>query len=126
MNPIQSIVFTTALLPIIPSNVSQPKIYGTASQLFNVGNNANIAPIITDFVVPVDALNRYRPNIVYTPSSEYRLLGLYGASPVSAIEISAFWKDPFGGLHPVLLNSGCGASLKILFRRKDYNNISLL
>lgn len=125
LNPIQSIVFTTALLPIIPSNVSTPKIFGTNSSLFNAGNNANIAPVISDFVVPVDALNRYRPNIVYTPSAEYRLVGMYGASPVSAIEVSAFWKDIFGTLHPILLNSGCSASLKILFRRKDFNNITL-
>jgi hypothetical protein len=126
LNPIQSIVFTTALLPIIPSNVSTPKIYGTYSALFNVGNNANLSPVISDFVVPVDALNRYRPNIVYTPSAEYRLVGMYGSSPVSAIEVSAFWKDVFGQLHPILLNSGCSASLKILFRRKDYANITLL
>jgi hypothetical protein len=126
LNPIQSIVFTTALLPVVPSNVSTPKIYGTYSALFNVGNNANIAPIISDFVVPVDALNRYRPNIVYTPSAEYRLVGMYGSSPVNAIEVSAFWKDCFGQFHNILLNSGCSASLKLLFRRKDFNNIKLL
>lgn len=125
MNPISSIVFTTALLPIVPSNVAVPKIYGSQQALFNNGNNANIAPIISDFTVPVDATNRYKPNIVYTPTSEYRLFNLYGSSPVSAIEISAFWKDPFGGLHPVLLNSGCGANLKLLFRRKDYANITI-
>ena len=125
MNPVQSIVFTTALLPVVPAFVSQPKIFGSNSLLSNVGNNSNIAPMISDFVVPVDALNTYRPNVVYTPSSEYRLIGMYGGSPVSAIEISAFWKDPFGQMHPILLNSGCGASLKIMFRRKDYNNIIL-
>lgn len=125
LNPVQSIVFTTALLPIVPSNVSKPKVYGTQSTFFNAGNNSNIAPVISDFVVPVDALNNYKPNIVYTPSAEYRLLGLYGESPVSAVEISAFWKDIFGVNHPILLNSGCSASLKIMFRRRDYNNISL-
>lgn len=126
MNPIASVVFTTALLPVVPSNIAVPKVYGSQSSLFNVGNNANIANVITDFVVPVDALNRYKPNIVYTPQAEYRLFNLYGSSPVSAIELSAYWKDPFGGLHPIYLNSGCGANIKIMFRRKDYNNISLL
>jgi len=124
-NPIESIVFTTSLLPIVPSNVSQPKIFGSASNLYNTGNNSNISPQITDLVVPVDALNRYRPNIVYTPSSEYRMVDLYGSTPVSAIELSAFWKDVFGNLHPLYLNSGCSASIKILFRRKDFNNITL-
>jgi hypothetical protein len=121
MNPIQSIVFTTSLLPVVPSNVSQPRIFGLNSLLTNYGNNSNVAPVISDFVVPVDALNRYRPNIVYTPSAEYRLFGLYGNSPISAIELSAYWKDTFGQLHPIYLNSGCGASIKLMFRRKDYN-----
>lgn len=125
MNPVQSIVFTTSLLPVIPSNVSQPRIFGLNSPLANFGNNANVAPVITDFVVPVDALNRYRPNIVYTPSAEYRLFNLYGNSPISAIELSAYWKDQFGQLHPIYLNSGCGASIKLMFRRKDYNSITL-
>lgn len=125
LNPVQSIVFSTALLPIIPSNVSKPKVFGTQSTFFNSGNNSNIAPIISDFVVGVDALNSYKPNIVYIPSAEYRLIGLYGATPVSAVEISAYWKDTFGQNHPILLNSGCSASLKLMFRRKDYNNITL-
>lgn len=125
MNPVQAIVFTTSLLPVIPSNVSQPRIFGLNSSLANFGNNSNVAPVITDFVVPVDALNRYRPNIVYTPSAEYRLFGLYGNSPISAIELSAYWKDQFGQLHPIYLNSGCGASIKLMFRRKDFSNLTL-
>lgn len=125
MNPISSIVFTTALLPIVPSNVAVPKVFNSNTSLVNTGNNANISNIISDFTIPVDALNRYKPNIVYTPTSEYRLFGLTGNSPVSAIELSVYWKDNFGGLHPVYLNSGCGASVKILFRRRDYNNIKL-
>jgi len=126
-NPISSIVFTTALLPVIPSNVAVPRVFNSNNNIQNTGsgNNANIAPIISDFVVPVDATNRYKPNIVYTPSAEYRLFNLYGNSPISAIEITAYWKDMFGGLHPIYLNSGAGASLKIMFRRRDYNNLIL-
>jgi len=125
LNPIQSIVWTTALLPVIPSNVAVPRVFGSESNLVNTGNNSNISNTISDFVVPVDALNRYRPNIVYIPSAEYRLYTLIGNSPINSIELSAFWQDIFGGLHPILLNSQCSASVKILFRRRDYNNITL-
>ena len=125
MNPISSIVFTTALLPIVPENVAIPKVYNSDASIVNSGNNANIANVISDFVVPISALNQYKPNIVYTPTSEYRLIIMTGNSPVSAIQISVFWKDNFAGLHPIFLNSGCSASLKLMFRRKDYANITL-
>lgn len=125
LNPVSSIVFTTALLPVLPSNTSESKVFGTYSNLFNNGNNSNISPIITDIVVPIDATNRYRPNIVYNNSGEYRFFNLLGESPVNSVELSVFWKDNFGGLHSLLLNNQCSASIKIMFRRKDFNNLSI-
>jgi hypothetical protein len=124
-NPIMSIVFTTALLPVVPSYTSVPKVWGNDSKLFNIGNNANLAPVITDFIVPWSATNTYRDTIEYTPNGEYRLLDMFGSSPLSAVELSCFWKDQFGGLHPFKVNSGCSASIKLMFRRKDYNNSML-
>jgi hypothetical protein len=123
MNPIQSLVFTTSLLPVQETNVSAPKVFGSDSRLTSSNNNVNIAPIITDFEVPFSADNTYRPNIEYSPQSEYRLVDLYGASPISAIELSCFWKTQFGNLVPFYLNSNCKANIKLMFRRKDFNVI---
>jgi hypothetical protein len=120
MNPIQSIVFTTSLLPVNETNVSAPKVFGGDSRLTSSNNNVNIAPIITDFEISMTGDNTYRPNIEYTPQSEYRLIDLYGASPISGIEISCFWKTQFGNLIPFVLNSNCKSNIKLLFRRKDY------
>jgi hypothetical protein len=125
MNPIQSIVFTTSFLPVVPENISVPKVWGSDSRLFNSGNNSNIAPILTDFQVPFSPSNTYRPTIEYQPSGEYRLIDLYGISPLSSLELSVLWKDNFGGLHQFYLGSGCSASLKVMFRRKDFNTTSL-
>jgi hypothetical protein len=125
MNPIQSIVFGTTLIPVVPENVSVPKIWGSDSGLLNVGNNSNIAPVLTDFQVPFSPTNTYRPNIEYAPSGEYRLIDLYGVSPLSSVDINIYWKDQFGGLHPMLLGAGCSGNLKLLFRRKDFNTTSL-
>jgi len=124
MNPVQSIVFTSTLLPVVMENVGQPLILnGTAPTQQVIGSSANIFPVVTDFVVPFSATNQYVPDITYTPSGEYRLVDLYGESPASQIDIQVFWKDQYGLLHPFLVGSGCSGSLKVMFRRKDYNNV---
>jgi len=122
-NPVQAIVFTTSLLPIAPSLVSVPVLFGRESQLTNSGNNSNISNILTDLEVPLDRGWENKPSLFYSPTSEYRLFDLNGNAPLSAIEISVFWKDQFGGLHPFRLASGCNASLKIMFRRKDFQGV---
>jgi len=124
--PISALVFTTALLPISPELIGVPRVFNSDSSLFNSGNNANISNILTDFIVPFAPNNTYKPNIVYTPNGEYRLMDLNGSSPLSALEMSVFWKDVFGTLHPFYLNSGCSASIKLMFRRKDFNNVDLI
>lgn len=124
MNPVQSIVFTSTLLPVVMENVGQPSILnGTAPTRQVVGSSANIFPIVTDFIVPFSATNQYVPDISYVPSGEYRLVDLYGESPANQIDIQVYWKDQYGILHPFLLGSGCSGSLKVMFRRKDFNNV---
>lgn len=119
LNPVESIVFTSGLLPVVNENVGLPSLNQAGLSSSN-GNNSNISPIITDFQVPLSALNRYLPDIQYTPAGEYRLIDLYGDSPLSRFEVSVFWKDTFGILHPLLLGPGCSASMKVMFRRRDY------
>lgn len=124
LNPVQSLVFTSGLLPVVNSNVGIPSLNQSGLSSSN-GNNSNISPIITDFQVPLSALNRYVPDIQYTPSGEYRLIDLYGDSPLSRFEVSVSWKDTFGILHPLLLGPGQSASMKVMFRRKDFNKSQL-
>jgi len=122
-NPIQSIVFTTAFLPVVPELTAVPKVYGTDSKFFNVGNNANITNTLTDFEVGLVTGADYKPLIQYTPSGEYRLVDLFGNNPISALEIRIFWRDAFGNLIPFTLGPGSNGSIKIMFRKKAlYNN----
>jgi len=126
MNPVQSIVFTSTLLPVVMENVGTPSILnGTAPNSITLGSTANIFPVVTDFIVPFSATNGYVPDISYVPNGEYRLVDLYGESPCNQVDIQVFWKDQYGLLHPFLLGSGCSGSLKLMFRRKDYNNADL-
>jgi hypothetical protein len=126
MNPVQSISFTSTLLPVVVENVGQPSILnGTAPTNVVIGSTANVFPVITDFQVPFSATDTYVPDISYVPSSEYRLVDLYGESPANQIDVQVFWKDQYGLLHPFLLGSGCSGNLKIMFRRKDYNDVNI-
>lgn len=120
--PIQSMVFTTALLPVVPELTALPTVFGSNSKFVSDGNNSNITPVLTDFEIQLTDGFEFKPNITYAPAGEYRLTDLYGNTPLSALEVRVFWKDIFGNLKPFYLAEGCNASIKILFRKKIYNS----
>lgn len=121
-NPVCSVVFTTAGFPVNPEQVSAPVVYGnTGRNLTNSGNNANIANVLTDFEVALDQGDEYKPTIHYTPSAEYRLIDLQSNAPLNNLQISVYWKDPTGTLHPFRLSAGATATIKVMFRKKTFN-----
>lgn len=114
--PINSIVFTSSSLPIIPTQVSQPAIYTNSSLIQGSnGNNANISRIITDLQTNEMV---YKPNLLYAPSAEYRRISMTGNQTINDISIEIYWKDKFGTLFPMYLEPGASASVKILFEKK--------
>lgn len=117
-SPISGIVFTTSLLPISPSLTGLPKVWNSYSNLLSSGNNCNVTSILTDMEVQD---GQYRPNVLYIPEPEYRLFDLNSDVPLSGIEIACSWRTIFGTLIPFKLNPQCSGSLKLLFRRKDFN-----
>ena len=122
-NPVQALVFTTSLLPIHSSIVSAPVLFGAGAAFTTAGNNSGIANILTDLEVTTEKGWQTKPNISYVPTAEYRLFDLNGNAPLSAIQISVNWKDTFGRLNPLRLGSGCNASIKLMFRRKDFQGV---
>jgi hypothetical protein len=123
MTPITSIIFTTSLLPVLPSLLGVPQLFsGSNFGVINQDNN-NIINTVTDLEVNLVRGDEYLPNVIYEPTAEYRLLDLQSNAPLSAIQISVVWKDIFGQLHDFYLQNGCGATLKVMFRKKAYNNI---
>jgi hypothetical protein len=40
---------------------------------------------------------------------------------LNRVDIIVYWKDKFGNIHPFELSPGNAASVKIMFRRKDFN-----
>ena len=117
-NPVSSIVFTTSLLPIVPTNTSKPMIYNNSS--FILSGEPNIASILSDFEVSLSAENQYRPDISYVPPGEFRLIDMYSSFNLNKIDLAVYWKDVFGHLNPIYLQPGCSAHVKLMFRKKRF------
>jgi hypothetical protein len=121
-SPVRSIVFTSSLLPIKATNTSAPKMFNDSGTNPNITSSGapNLANIITDIEVGISATNQYRPNILFSIESEYRLIDMYSMINLNRIDITVYWKSSYGDLIPLHLNSGCSASLKLLFRNRRY------
>ena len=120
-NPVASIVFTSNTLPIIPSQTSPAKLYNSSSNGLSSSGVANITSILSDFEIPISSTNQYRSEISYIPQGEYRLIDMYSNQDIFKIDLNVYWKDKLGNLIPLLLEPGCSASVKILFRSKRFN-----
>jgi hypothetical protein len=113
--PVASIVFTSNTIPIISNQLSAPLIFNNGQTSTGIGNNANFAQIITDFQTNQQV---FKPNILYTPTAEYRRIDMTGNMPLTNIDINVYWRDKLGQLVPFLLPSGATATIKFLFEKK--------
>jgi hypothetical protein len=114
--PISSIVFTSNQLPIIVSQFSSTNTTGNIPNPALVGNR--FALVITDLMTNQQG---FRPNLIYSPTAEYRRLSLTGNMGIRNIDINVFWRSKTGQLLPFRLPSGGSATLKLLFEKKDRN-----
>ena len=111
---VAAVVFTTNTLPIVSTQQSEPMIYDNGAAL-NVGVPQNFVQVISDMSTNEMC---YKPNLIYVPSAEYRMIDMFGDNSISTFDINVFWKDKRGNLIPFTLQSGASASIKILFRLK--------
>ena len=117
-SPVASIVFTTNMLPVIPSNSSQPTIFSGDGKLRNSGNNNNLTTMITDFESQDNNGYGFCGSLTYIPSAEYRFISMnQGNDKINNIDITVYWKDQYSKLHPFYLLPGCKCDIKILFRK---------
>jgi hypothetical protein len=115
--PINAIVFTTTSLPIIVNQFSASSSIGDKPPSGSTSNE--FAFIITDIQSNDQG---FRPNVLYTPTAEFRRIDLTGNQPIRNIDISIFWRSTTGALIPMVLASGAQASIKLLFEKKDKTN----
>jgi len=118
-NPVKALVFASNTIPITATGVGAPYLYN-GSQVISESANSNIIQSITDFT---SSNADYRGFINYTPSGEYRLIDMMSNTPLTDINISVFWQDKSGTLIPFYLLAGESATMKLMFRKKEFNGI---
>jgi len=120
-SPIESIVFTSTLLPLYSEQVGAPIVYGEGNNDASSNSSTSaFTPIITDVALALNGAQDYRDFIEYAPTAEYRLTSFTSSKQeVRAIDIQVFWKSRLTStLVPVKLYNGASVSLKIMFRKK--------
>jgi hypothetical protein len=115
-SPITAIVFCSNTLPIVPTQVSTPFIYDENNLQKLTGNDSATANIITDIV---SSTGLYRPNLVYSPTAEFRRISMMGNTPLTNIDIQIYYRLRTGHLIPFTLNSGGSVTLKMAFFKKN-------
>jgi hypothetical protein len=119
-NPLDSIIFTTNQIPVVPSIQSKPQIFNqTLNQTQDFTNKLSLN-ILTDIQIGLDFGYETKPGILYNPQAEYRLISLQSTQPLRSYDVSVYWKDASSNLYPFFLASGSSASIKIMFRKKNY------
>lgn len=111
--PVGGIVFTTNTLPIVINQYSTNVTLN--SDRPNPEASADFALIITDLQSNQQG---YKPNLLYTPSAEYRRVDMTGNLGLTNIDIRVFWRAKTGQLIPMKLGCGVTASIKLLFQKK--------
>jgi hypothetical protein len=118
--PIESIVFTTSLIPIIPELQGQPVNFGESNIVRPFTSSSAFQPIITDIVLPLGDAHGYRGNVVYNPTAEYRLASLTSSrQEVRQIDVNVYWRNRLDNeLYPITMFNLSSVSIKMMFRKK--------
>jgi hypothetical protein len=123
-SPVQSIVFTSTLLPVKKEYTGKPIELGNG----NISGTANSAsafePIITDFVIDQQAekAEGWRDFTLYEPTAEYKMNSLTAShDEIRNIDIQVFWKYRLTGeLIPLTIPNSSDVAIKMLFRKLNW------
>jgi hypothetical protein len=123
-SPIESITFTSALLPLVFEQQADPINFGEGNDNGFASGRPAFAPIITDVALTNENANSYRTFIIYAPQAEYRLASFHRSrQPINNIDVQVFWKNRLDGkLYPVQMFNGSSVSIKMMFRRRGISD----
>jgi hypothetical protein len=119
-SPVDAIVFSSALMPVIPEAVGDPIFLGDSNNTGQLSNSSNFQPIITDIALDLINAADYRQFISYLPTAEYRMSAMTTSkTSLNNIDVSVFWRNRLDNqLYPLTLYNLSSVSLKMLFRKR--------
>ncbi len=116
-NSLRTVQFTTTAIPVRKENIPQNLTIQSANE-----GNPNFSGIMTDFIPNVTEGPESRLYIQYVPQSEYRLFSLLSQQPLRKLDLQIYYTDKFNQQFPVTIPPNESLSLKLMFRRKDFQN----
>jgi hypothetical protein len=119
--PVESIVFTSTMLPLVFEQTGNPVKFGESLSGQSGNIEAAFTPIVTDISLTNESASDYRQFIQYIPSAEYRMASFQRSKfEVYNIDIQIFWKNRLdGNLYPLTMFNGSSVSVKSMFRRHN-------
>ncbi len=112
-NPVSSIVFTSNLIPSVPSNTPPVQEYKDGILQINSSSNTTMN-IVTDFIGNELV---FKNNILYSPTV-FRFIDLKPGSTIRDVDLQIYWRNKNNGLYvPLYMPSGGSCSVKIMFSK---------
>jgi hypothetical protein len=116
---VANVIFTSNL-PTVPEYINSSNA-GTTS--LTSQETLVQFPILSEITpVPGDTGQR----LLYIPSADFRLRVLSSNEPITTIQVNVLYQDKSGVIQPLRIPSKETMSLKLLFRKKTYQNATLL
>jgi len=123
-SPIDSIVFTSAQLPVQNEATAPPNILGAKNTgISSATSKSAFTPVITDVALDLSSdPSGYRKMIYYAPSAEYRMCDFQNSKfDIRNIDVQVYWRNRLDNqLYPVSMFNLSSVSIKIMFRKKGY------
>lgn len=112
-NSIQSIQLVSNVLPINKEFVPS----------FNPLSNGvvNSLGIISDFIPLVDFGPEFRTSIEFVANGPWRLIDMYGDTPVTQVDLYFYWTDELGTQRVINVPVGKVVTAKLMFIKKEIN-----
>jgi hypothetical protein len=125
-SPIQSIVFTSALIPVKSEYTAKPIKLGENNVTGSSSSASAFEPLICDFVVDQqqEKAEGWRDFTLYEPTAEYKLSSFQAShDEIRNIDVQVFWKYRLTGeLIPLSMFNCSDVSIKMMFRKIDYRS----
>lgn len=116
----KSIVITTGTIPVISEGIPVSQKFFSNTNISATGT-PSFLNIVSDYDALLDAgYADFQTSFQYQPTSEYRLIDMYGTNPLTSFDISVYWIDNYANLHELLIMPNETASFKFMFRKKIF------
>lgn len=123
-SPVQSIVFTTNLLPVKKEYTGKPLILGDNIVGSTTNSQSAFEPIVADFIIDqqYEKAEGWRDFTLYEPQAEYKMISLTAShDEIRNIDLQVFWKYRLTGeLIPLTMFNCSDVAVKMLFRKTDW------